>query len=227
MVNTKLRLTSRREVVVVSGMIAAAATAVFGGQPMTAPSSLPQPRNAAVTVLDVSDGRIVRTRDGRLEVNTKELRATIRGTTGRRIGVHFMYLGPTREISRLANGEVRHQFVLAPRAKDICNMVYVGWHFLAPDPVDTIVVQVKSNPGKRTHEACLDNGYQTVASFAAPPVRVNQEHTFTASIDGQILTVTMDGTATRVVLPDLALAFDGPDSLRSDNAHVIFTYEAQ
>jgi hypothetical protein len=76
-------LTSRREVVVVSGMIAAAATAVFGGQPMTASSSLPQPRNAAVTVLDISDGRIVRTRDGRLEVNTKELRATIRGTTGR------------------------------------------------------------------------------------------------------------------------------------------------
>lgn len=211
----------------VSGLIAAAATVVCGGQPMTAKTSLSQPRNTRATAVDVSDGRIVRSRDGRLEVDTKELRATIRGTTGRSIAVHFMYLGPTRELSRLANGEVRHQFVLAPRAKDICNMVYVGWHFLAPDPADTIVVQVKSNPGKRTHEACLDNGYQTVASFAAPPVRLNEEHTFAAVIDGQILTVTMDGRATQVVLPDLALAFDGPASLRSDNAHVIFTYEAQ
>jgi hypothetical protein len=207
-------------------MIAAAAT-VCGGQSMTAPSSFPQPRNAAVTVLDVSDGRIVRTRDGRLEVNTKELRATIRGTTGRSITVHFMYLGPTREVSRLANGEVRHQLVLGPGAKDICNMVSVGWHFLAPDPADTVVVQVKSNPGRRTHEACLDNGYQTVTSFAAPPVRVNQEHTFAASITGLVLTVTMDGTAAEVLLPDAALTFDGPDSLRSDNAHIIFTYEVQ
>src|SRR5262249_50284941 len=154
--------------------------------------------------------RIVRSRDGRLEVNTKELRATIRGTTGRSIAVHFTYLGPTREVSRLANGEVRHQFVLALRAKDICNMVSAGWPFLAPDPVEPIVVQVKSNPGKRPHEACLDTGYQTITSSAAPPVRVNQEHTFAAIIYGQILTVTIDGRATQVVLPDPALAFDGP-----------------
>lgn len=179
------------------------------------------------TVFDVSDGRIDRRRDGRLEVNTKELRATIRGTTGGSIAVHFMYLGPTREISRLADGEVRHQFVIALRAKDICNRVYIGWHFLAPNPKDEIVVQVKSNPGKRTHEACLDNGYQTVMSFAAPPVRVNEEHTFAASIAGKILTVTMDGKATQLLLPDAALKFDGPAALRSDNAHVIFTYEAQ
>jgi hypothetical protein len=202
-------------------------TAMRDGQSMTAPSSIPQPRNAAVTALDVSDGRIDRTRDGRLEVNTKELRASIRGTTGRSIAVHFMYLGPTREVSRLANGEVRHQFVLALRAKDICNMVFVGWHFLDPDPADAIVVQVKSNPSERTHEACLDHGYQTVTSFAAPPVRLNQGHTFAASIEGQILTVMIDGTVKQVVLPDVAHAFDGPDALRSDNAHVIFTYEAQ
>jgi hypothetical protein len=56
---------------------------------------------------------------------------------------------------------------------------------------------------------------------------LNQAHTFAASINGQILTVVMNGTPTQVVLPGVALAFDGPGALRSDNAHVIFTYEAQ
>jgi hypothetical protein len=179
------------------------------------------------TALDVSDGRIDQTRDGRLEVNTKELRATIRSTTGRSVAVHFTYLGPTSDISRLADGEVRHQFVLALRAKDICNRVYIGWHFLAPNPKDKIVVQVKSNPGKRTHEVCRDNGYQTLMSFAAPPVRENEGHAFAASITGKILTVTTDGEATQVLLPDVAFTFDGLAALRSDNAHLVFTYEAQ
>jgi hypothetical protein len=175
---------------------------------------------------DISDGRIDRTGDGRFKVSTTEMRATISGTSGKSIRVHFTYLGPTQDISKLADGSVRHQFVLALRAKDICNRVYIGWHFLAPKGHDQVVVQVKTNPGQVSHADCGDSGYQTVATLDAPGVRVNEEHTFEASIRDRRLVVITDGAVADVKLPDAAFTFDGPAALRSDNAHVIFSYEA-
>jgi hypothetical protein len=178
------------------------------------------------SLFDISDGRIDKTADGRFEVNTKEMRATIRGTMGKHVRVHFTYLGPTQEISKLADGTVRHQFVLALRAKDICNRIYIGWHFLAPNHQDQVVVQVKANPGEVSHADCGDSGYQTVSIFNVPAVEVNQEHAFEAFIlDGRLVVIT-DGVKKRLKLPDVAFTFDGPSALRSDNAHVVFSYEA-
>jgi hypothetical protein len=178
------------------------------------------------SLFDISDGRIDNAGGGRFEVSTKEMRATIRGTIGKRVRVHFTYLGPTQELSRLADGSVRHQFVLALQAKNICNRVYIGWHFLSPGKQDQLIVQVKSNPGKASHADCGDSGYQTVSAFSVPAVRVNQEHTFEAFIQDRRLVVITDGATRHVKLPDVAFTFDGPVALRTDNAHVVFSYEA-
>ena len=173
-------------------------------------------------VFDVPDGRIDKTRDGRWEVNTKEMRATIKGTTGKSIAVYFTYLGPTRETSRLADGEIRNQFGVKLRAQDTCNCVYVMFHF---EKNVGVSVQVKRNPGKKTHEDCLDRGYESVSFHPTPFVKVNTPHTLAAKLESRMLTVSADGDAWQVILPGV-IDFDGPAGLRSDNAHVIFTYEA-
>ena len=178
-------------------------------------------------VFAVSDGRINRTRDGQFEVSTKEMRATIKGTSGQRLRVRFTYLGPTAETAKLADGSVRHQFVLALRAKNICNRLYIGWHFLGPSKHDQVVVQVKANRGQVSHAECGDSGYQTVATFSAPAARVNQEHRFEASIENGCLVVVTNEQVRHVPWPAAAFDFDGPAALRSDNARVIFAYEAE
>jgi hypothetical protein len=178
-------------------------------------------------VFAMSDGRIDRTRNGQFEVNTKGMRATINGTRGQSLRVRFTYLGPTQDVAKLADGSVRHQLVLALRAKDICNRVYIGWHFLTPSKHDQVVVQVKTNPGEVSHSDCGDSGYQTVVRFNARAVRTDEQHTFEASIENGRLAVNTDGAVTHVYLPAAAFDFDGPAALRSDNAHVIFSYEAE
>lgn len=178
---------------------------------------------------DVPDGKIDKAAGNRLMVSTREMRATLKYRTEQNVTVKFTYLGPTAEVSRLGNGEVRSQFGIKLRAQDTCNIVYIMWHF-APD--QKIAVSVKRNPGKRTHEACLDEGYinniKPRVSAQPPPVHVDQSHLLSASMRGSNLTVKADG---RVVwegdLGKVALEFDGPVGLRSDNAHVVFDFQAQ
>ena len=177
---------------------------------------------------DVPDGKIERVAGGRLMVSTKEMRATLRRSTEQNVTVNFNYLGPTKEVSRLGNGQVRSQFGIKLRGQDTCNIVYVMWHF-APD--QKIAVSVKRNPGQRTHEECLDNGYinniKPRVSALAPAVHQDESNTLSASMTGSNLTVTADG---KVVwegdLGPVALEFDGPVGLRSDNAHVVFDFLA-
>jgi hypothetical protein len=57
-------------------------------------------------------------------VSTKEMRATLKFPTQQNVTVKFTYLGPTQEVSRLGNGEVRSQFGIKLRAQDTCNIVY-------------------------------------------------------------------------------------------------------
>ena len=178
---------------------------------------------------DVPDGKIEKAAGNRLMVSTKEMRATLKQRTQQDVMVRFTYLGPTAEISRLGSGEVRSQFGIKLRAQDTCNIVYIMWHF-APD--QKIAVSVKRNPGQRTHEECLDNGYlnniKPRVSAAPPPVHVDQPHVLSASMKGSSLSVTADS---RVVwqgdLGRVALEFDGPVGLRSDNAHVVFDFQAR
>jgi len=100
------------------------------------------------------------------------------------------------------------------------------WRF---SPDQKIAVSVKRNPGQRTHEDCLDNGYinniKPRVSASPPPVRPDQPHILGASMHGSNLIVKADN---RVVwegdLGPVALRFNGPVGLRSDNAHVVFDF---
>jgi hypothetical protein len=175
---------------------------------------------------NVTDGKIQGAARHRLQVSTKEMRATLRFTTEQSVTVKFTYLGPTKEVARLGSGEVRSQFGIKLRAHDDCNIVYVMWHF-APD--QKIAVSIKRNPGKSTHAQCLDHGYinniQPRISDVPQPVEPNQPHVLTASMSGSDLTVTADN---KLVwwgdLGPVALAFSGPVGLRSDNARVVFDF---
>lgn len=175
---------------------------------------------------DVPDGKIEKAAGNRLMVSTKEMRATLKEATRQDVTVKFTYLGPTREISRLGNGEIRSQFGIKLRAQDTCNIVYIMWYFA---PAQNIAVSVKRNPGQRTHEECLDRGYinniKPHVSERPPAVAPDQPHTLRAAMNGSNLTVTADN---RVVwkgdLGPVALEFDGPVGLRSDNAHVVFDF---
>jgi hypothetical protein len=177
---------------------------------------------------DVSDGKIEKAEAHRLMVSTKEMRATLKYRTRQDASLKFTYLGPTREVARLGNGDVRSQFGIKLRAQDTCNVVYVMWHF-APD--QKIAVSVKRNPGRRTHEECLDRGYiNDIKPYFEVPVQtihIDEPHTLAASMSGSKLTVTADN---RVVwkgdLGSVALEFDGPVGVRSDNAHVVFDFAA-
>lgn len=177
---------------------------------------------------DVPDGKIEKAADGRLMVSTKEMRATLKSRTEQNVTVNFTYLGPTQEVSRLGNGEVRSQFGIKLRAQDTCNIVYIMWHF-APD--QKLAVSVKRNPGQRTHEECLDRGYinniKPRVSAQPRPVHPDQPHAFSAWMKGSLLTVTADGSVVwEGNLGPVALEFDGPVGLRSDNAHVVFDFQA-
>lgn len=175
---------------------------------------------------DVPDGRIEKAAGGRLMVSSKEMRATVKFATPQDVTVKFTYLGPTREVSRLGSGEIRSQFGIKLRAQDTCNIVYMMWHFF---PDQKIAVSVKRNPGKRTHEDCLDRGYinniKPRVSALPPPVRPDQPHSLRASMRGSDLTVQADD---KVVwegdLGPIALEFNGPVGLRSDNARVVFDF---
>ena len=178
--------------------------------------------------LQVTNGKITETKDGRLEVSTKEMRAVMKSQTRQQAALKFTYLGPTKEVSTLGSGEVRGQFGLKLRALDQCNLVYVMWHF-APD--QKIAVSIKRNPGESTHEQCLDHGYinNIKPRMSAQPERVHadQPHTLSAALDESKLKVTADG---KVVwegdLGPVALEFNGPVGMRSDNAHVVFDFFA-
>jgi hypothetical protein len=173
---------------------------------------------------DVTEGKIERAPGKRLKVLTKEMRARLKFTTEQSVTLKFTYLGPTKEVARLSSREVPSQFGIKLRAHDDCNVVYVMWRF-APD--QKITVSVKRNPGKRTHAECLDHGYinNIKPRIVDIPqrVEVNHPHVLTTSMSGSDLTVTADN---KMVwwgdLGPVALSFNGPVGLESDNARVVF-----
>lgn len=174
----------------------------------------------------VTNGKIDNSTQGRLKVSSKEMRAVVKYPTRQDVTVKFTYLGPTAEVSKLGSGEIRSQFGIKLRAQDNCNLVYVMWHF-APD--QKIAVSVKRNRGESTHEECLNGGYinkfKPRVSAPAAAIVSNQPHKLSASMTGSNLKVAADD---RVVwegdLGPMALEFDGPVGLRSDNAQVVFDF---
>jgi hypothetical protein len=169
---------------------------------------------------DVTDGEITGNASD-YHVGTAEMRATIKDSQGSMLITTFRYRGATKSVSKLADGEVRHQFGLALRAQDICNRVYIMLHF----DTDEVFVQVKRNPGETTHEQCGDNGYTTVASWRVSPIVQNQSYYLSAKITGHAIAVNTEGSTHVVALPLTAFSFDGPAGIRSDNAVLDFTYQ--
>jgi hypothetical protein len=176
--------------------------------------------SSSPAVFDVTDGEISGSPSD-YHVSTAEMRATIKDSNGTMLITNFRYRGATSAVSRLADGEIRHQFGLALRAQDICNRVYIMLHF----DTDEVFVQVKRNPGESTHEQCGDNGYTTVASWKVSPIVENQSYYLSAKITGHSLAVNTEGSTRVVPLPSSAFTFNGPSGIRSDNAVLDFTYE--
>jgi hypothetical protein len=181
------------------------------------------------TDFNVTSGKIEEAAGNRLQIRVPEFRATLRDETVQSVTVNFTYLGPTQEVFHLDNGEVRGQFGLKLRAKDICNLVYVMYHFDGKYP--GINVSVKSNPGQSTSQQCKDNGYINSIPFRikvdAPIIKVDEPHTLAAELDWLDLTVLLDHVVVwQGTLPNIpAASQEGPIGFRSDNAHILFDYK--
>src|SRR5262245_9787158 len=120
-----------------------------------APAVVPVARgNLCITegAIDQLPGRL-------LGVAVPSMRAVARSGGGQSIELRFRYLGLTAQLNRLGSGELRQQLGLKLRAQDACNLVYAMWR-IAPTP--GVVVQVKTNPNRRTSAQCGNAGYRTV-----------------------------------------------------------------
>jgi hypothetical protein len=168
--------------------------------------------------LRIEAGAVVPTGKASFTIRDPGLRAVVPGTSGSSARLAFVFRGPTQREAPLASGELRRQIGLKLRSQDTCNIVYVMWH-VTPDT--GVHVQLKYNPGQKTHLDCLDRGYRTLPGRAhreLPSVRSGERHELVARIDGKTLRVLADGRpAWEGELPEQAFAFEGPVGIRSDN----------
>jgi hypothetical protein len=171
--------------------------------------------------LCVTEGAVGKGRGEGITVDVPKMRAFVTEETGESVEARFTYVGETAETSALGSGEIRHQFGLKLRAQDACNLVYAMWRF---SPKNEVVVSVKSNPGMQESSQCGNRGYTNIkASFHSPVpgVREGSKHILYAEMNGQKMTVAADG---KVVwegsVGAVAMAFDGPVGIRSDNVRI-------
>jgi len=151
------------------------------------------------------------------------VRQSIRGEFGwetrHEAEIGFIYRGPSAKSEPLASGEIRRQIGLKLLAKNTCNVFYIMWHI---EPNKGIFVAVKSNPGESRHEECRDNGYISVKSTAQSPllvhpIRIGENHTLRAVLDGKMIRVFTDGIQTWTgELPAEAATLNGPVGIRTD-----------
>jgi hypothetical protein len=146
------------------------------------------------------------------------VRAVVPGSRGSAAQMDFTYRGPSQDVAPLASGELRRQIGFKLRSQDTCNVITVMWHVA---PTTGLHVQVKSNPGQRTHQECRDRGYRRVDAIRrseVPPIRIGARRSLAAFIQGNELHVLADGRLVwEGALPSEAFAFDGPAGIRSDN----------
>jgi len=194
---------------------------LVGPHPVAARSAL---RPVPAKELCITSGSIESLPSGSLRIVEPKVRAVMSGPHARAAELRFTYLGPAQKEARLGSGELRRQLGLKLRAENGCNVVYVMWR-IAPE--SRLVVQVKRNPGRRTHAECHTEGYRTVRaeeSKPCPELTPKEEHRLSAALEGEELRVEADGR--RVWEGHLGkdvLEFDGPVGLRSDNAALEFT----
>jgi hypothetical protein len=171
--------------------------------------------------LCVTEGAIEQLPGERLSIDVSKMRAYLNETTPQAVQAHFTYLGPTADRSSLGSGAVRVQFGLKLRAQDACNLVYAMWRI---SPESQLVVSVKSNPGQQTSAECANHGYQNikpVRSKPAPALGPGSNHWIRAQMNGAQLTVFVDNSPVwEGSVPPVALGFNGPVGIRSDNARL-------
>lgn len=179
--------------------------------------------------LEITLGSVSQTKSGYLTVLGPKERAHRKSGTHQDASLQFRYRGPSKQTSKLASGEVVRQIGLKMRAKNSCNLLYVMWRI---EPVEQIVVTVKSNPGHSSHSDCGARGYTTIAKISLEEVgitarthsahrlraRVEEENgNFQCIVDVDDKTVWSGSLETRVVAP-----INGPVGFRSDNGSFIF-----
>jgi hypothetical protein len=169
--------------------------------------------------LRVTHGALAAGREGAIGVRDPEVRAVAPWTRAEAAELDFTYLGPSDKTAPLASGEVRRQIGLKLRAADGCNLIYVMWRI---EPKEELVVSVKENAGQRTHAECGARGYRNVKSEATvlvPKLTVGSAHSLAAQMDGEMLTVKIDGAlAWRGSLGASVARLSGPVGFRTDNA---------
>lgn len=172
--------------------------------------------------LNVTDGAVMSSH-GRLLVDVPEMRAALRMPGTQRVELRFTYLGPTEQVSKLADGEVRRQLGLKLRGQDPCNLVYAMWR-LAPKP--DLIVSRKRNRGMRSSSQCRDGGYLTLKPqkwSPVPEVRPGSSHVLRAEIMEQELRIRVDDEPVwQGTLPSEPPPFDGYAGIRSDNVRLEF-----
>jgi hypothetical protein len=171
--------------------------------------------------LCVTEGAIEQLPGTRLSIDVPKMRAYLNESTPQAVQVHFTYLGPTATTSRLGSGATRVQFGLKLRAQDACNLVYAMWRI---EPESQLVVSVKSNPGEHSSAQCANRGYENIKPVRSNPVpvlRPGDSHWMRAQMSGAELTVFVDNAPVwQGSVPLVALGFNGPVGIRSDNARL-------
>lgn len=182
--------------------------------PSSGDSLLPVTRHR----LCVTTGTITSGDQGALLVDVPEMRAIVTSGPARTVEARLRYLGPTKDVKRLASGELRRQFGFKLRAANTCNVVYVMWHI---EPNSRLAASVKSNPGMSTHAQCDAHGYLNLKPTHQSPVpilRPGEWHRLRAHLAGDELNVSLDGHAVwQGSIGAEGMAFDGPVGLRTDN----------
>jgi hypothetical protein len=160
------------------------------------------------------------------KVTEPTVRAVALGTSGDAASLSFVFRGNSATTRELASGESRRQLGLKLRAQDGCNLVYVMWRL---DPKPAVTVQIKRNPGMRTHKECGANGYTRLkpsripagtpgSLTAVPALSPGESHTLRAEISHDELLAWIDDLLVwRGPLPPAASELSGPAGLRSDN----------
>jgi len=175
--------------------------------------------------LCVTDGAIEQAGE-RLSVNVPKMRAYVRAWTAQSIEQRITYVGPTKQESALASGQMRRQFGLKLRAQDPCNLVYAMWRI---DPKSELVVSVKKNPTQHTSKQCGNHGYTNIKprkASAVPRLQPGQSHTLRAEMKNEELRVFVDDRPVWEGDVEAGAKLEGPVGIRSDNVHLEFDLKA-
>lgn len=188
-----------------------------GGAPTAAAPAPGQLMRVTHDALCVTRGEVTSAGD-LLRVEAATTRAVAEGSSGEVAALRFTYRGETKEVAKLASGQIRHQLGVKLRAADGCNVIYAIWRM---EPTPFLEVSVKRNPGKRTHAECGAKGYTKMKperSAKLPQFAEGTSNLLEAAIEGDTLTAWVNGEVVwRGNLDPGARDLHGPAGFRSDN----------